>query len=277
MRARKYLLRLTSLEQDLIDDEVLDAQEVSERVSTLRSVLEAAIKTSPAQSQQESRNIIETNKALDFIKKEGERRGRRGCEEEVKKQDCKLIINVGGVSGDIDADDDDAEEDFEDFLGNMLSVKPTQLTNEEGEELLYKEAKRREVVAKQLTNVFSSANQMTRSLMSSATTTTLNVKQTFDNVRNMQKYNEEKEAEIERAAKALDLARLQRLEEDKVAKGKCVIDYASKLMLFECVESRDKRVTDRSNKFFTKMAKGKYSSRTKPFFANEHFYTITEL
>ena len=67
----------------------------------------------------------------------------------------------------------------------MLSVKPTQLTNEEGEELLYKEAKRREVVAKQLTNVFSSANQMTRSLMSSATTTTLNVKQTFDNVRNM--------------------------------------------------------------------------------------------
>ena len=48
MLARKYLLRLTSLEQDLIDDEVLDAQEVSERVSTLRSVLEAAIKTSPA-------------------------------------------------------------------------------------------------------------------------------------------------------------------------------------------------------------------------------------
>lgn len=120
----------------------------------------------------------------------------------------------------------------------MLSVKPIQITNEEGEELIYKEAKRREQLAKQLTNVFTSANQMTRTFMSTATTTTLTVKQKFDDVRAMQKYNEEKEAAMDLAAQTLEAARLQRLEEEKAVK-----------------EGRDKRVTDRSNKFFTKMAK----------------------
>ena len=68
----------------------------------------------------------------------------------------------------------------------MLSVKPTQLTNEEGEDLLYREARKREVVAKQLTNVISSANEMRRNIMSTAkiaTTTTLNLSQKFDHVR----------------------------------------------------------------------------------------------
>ena len=44
----------------------------------------------------------------------------------------------------------------------------------------------------------------------------------------MQKYNEEKEAEYEKVAKAMEEERQRRLEEQKVAKGKCC---ASKLWL----------------------------------------------
>ena len=69
---------------------------------------------------------------------------------------------------------------------------------------------------------------MTRSIVSSATSTTLTVKQKFDNVRSMQKYNEEKEAEYEKVAKAMEEERQRRLEEQKVAKGKF---FASKLWL----------------------------------------------
>lgn len=54
---------------------------------------------------------------------------------------------------------------------------------------------------------------MTRSIVSSATSTTLTVKQKFDNVRSMQKYNEEKEAEYEKVAKAMEEERQRRLEE----------------------------------------------------------------
>ena len=74
-------------------------------------------------------------------------------------------------------------------------------------------------MSKRLTNVFSSANQMTRSLVSSATTKTLSVTQTFKNVRALQKYNEEKEAEIEKAAKAMEDARQERLRQEKAIKG----------------------------------------------------------
>ena len=75
-------------------------------------------------------------------------------------------------------------------------------------------------MASKITNVFSSADKITRSLVSTATSTTLTVKQKFDNVRSMQKYNEEREAEIEKAAKAMEEERERLLEEEKKAKGK---------------------------------------------------------
>ena len=75
-------------------------------------------------------------------------------------------------------------------------------------------------MASKITNVFSSADKITRSLVSTATSTTLTVKQKFDNVRSMQKYNEEREAEIEKAAKAMEEERERLIEEEKKAKGK---------------------------------------------------------
>ena len=101
----------------------------------------------------------------------------------------------------------------------MLNVKPTQLTND-GTDELFREAGKRKQLASKITNVFSTADKMTRSIVSSATSTTLTVKQKFDNVRSMQKYNEEKEAEYEKVAKAMEEERQRRLEEQKVAKGK---------------------------------------------------------
>ena len=48
---------------------------------------------------------------------------------------------------------------------------------------------------------------MTRSLVSQATTTTLSVTKTLTSINAMSKYNEEKELEIERVAKAMELER----------------------------------------------------------------------
>ena len=77
----------------------------------------------------------------------------------------------------------------------MLHSTPTLLSNDDVEEL-FNEAEHKKLLRNSLTNVFSSANQMTRSRVSTATTTTLSVTKTFANVRTRQKYNEEKEAEI---------------------------------------------------------------------------------
>lgn len=100
---------------------MISKDKAEERVLALRKTLEAATKNS-AQLPQDSSNLIEANKALVFIRGRGHK-GSRGCEEEVKKQDCKLIINGGGDFHDAD-DSDSEEQEFDDFVGEMLSVKP---------------------------------------------------------------------------------------------------------------------------------------------------------
>ena len=91
----------------------------------------------------------------------------------------------------------------------MVSIKPTQLSNDDTVEL-FSETGSRQKISNSITNVFSSANRMTQSLVSTATSTTLSVKQTFDNVRAMQKYNEEQEELAMRAAQAMDEERRRR-------------------------------------------------------------------
>ncbi len=56
---------------------------------------------------------------------------------------------------------------------------------------------------------------MTRSLVSQATTTTLSVTKTLTSINAMSKYNEEKELEIEKVAKAMEQERLLRLKEEQ--------------------------------------------------------------
>lgn len=101
----------------------------------------------------------------------------------------------------------------------MLAVQPTRLQagqpNESEEADFFdidarlKDQKR---LSKRLTNVFSSANQMTRSLVSQAATKTMSVTKTITNIQAMQLYNEKREAEIARAAAAMEEARKERLK-----------------------------------------------------------------
>ena len=55
--------------------------------------------------------------------------------------------------------------------------------------------------------MFSSANQMTRSIVSTAATKTFSVTKSLANVHAMQKYNDEREIEIEKAVRNMEKAR----------------------------------------------------------------------
>ena len=55
--------------------------------------------------------------------------------------------------------------------------------------------------------MLSSANLMTRSIVSTAATKTFSVTKTLANVHAMQKYNEDREAEYELAARNMEKAR----------------------------------------------------------------------
>ena len=56
--------------------------------------------------------------------------------------------------------------------------------------------------------------------MSTAATKTFSVTKTLANVHAMQKYNEEREVDIERASRLMEKARLERLDIEKKREGK---------------------------------------------------------
>ncbi len=80
-----------------------------------------------------------------------------------------------------DEADDDGPASFENYLQSILAVKNVQISiqDEDSDAEFYNEARDGQRLSKSITNVISSANQMTRSLVSTAATKTLSVTSSF--------------------------------------------------------------------------------------------------
>lgn len=122
---------------------------------------------------------------------------------------------------DVDIGEPDVKEvGFEDYVSSMLSVRPARLSNQEVEDpsselaRLSSDQAQKDRLRSKITNVFSSATQMTTSLVSSAARTSFEVTKTITNIQAMQQYNEKKEAEIEAAVQAMEEARQERLKKE---------------------------------------------------------------
>ena len=100
---------------------------------------------------------------------------------------AEMTFEVGEVSGSEDADDENQENgasSFENYLQNILAAKHVHLSVQDEDTSIdfYNEARDGQRLSKSITNVFSSANQMTRSLVSTAATKTFSVTSSFASI-----------------------------------------------------------------------------------------------